>query len=1826
GGNVVILTMTVSGNGSCASAVDTQALTVTDGPTADAGAATAEECDLDIQLLGIQSLPGSTVSWSVVTGNPADIIFSNVNLFNPIATSVNYGTYTFRLTEMNGSCLSTDDIVVTYYEKPVGVNSVEANVCSDVGFSFNSQNNVNAGNSIVSTFTWTASYGAGLTGGAGAGTNNIAETLTNITSGTLNAIYTIIPTGPAPGFCVGNTFTVTVPITPEPLGSNATASLCSGSGTLNYDLQANITANNGLASTFSWLALVDNTNVSGESLVAQNTAFINDNLINTTNTDQVVVYTVTPISGGCTGNTFTVTVTVQPEPVGVPITAARCSDTALGSGFTLNTNGTSVSAATFNIVINPNGLTQSAGTVSSGPGKFAIELIDDEWRNQTGSQVSVIYTIIPVSSAGCLGQPFLVTVNVDPEPVTVGPIIAGPVCSDVATMYNLVVAGASTFTISTNSNGLIQSGGTVSAGSGKLANELADDIWTNTTGATINIVYTITPLSGICNGDVFTVTIPITPEPFGSNSTQTSVCSNVPFNFDPQGNITNGIVSSFTWNAAYDAGLTGGVGSGINNVAETLINTTGAALNATYTIIPTGSGCTGNSFLMVVPIRPEPVGLDDSKVVCSDVMIGYNLLLNVATLGNNLGSTFSWVATDNVNPSVTGESVTPQIGPVITDVITNLTNTDQNVTYTVTPTGTNGCVGSNFDITITIQPEPVGFSTNAPDICSESTVGYNLQNNIITFGNNLASNFSWIAAANPNVTGESTFAKTGPIIDDVLTNTTTVDQIVVYTVTPSGQVSGCFGNPFTINVTVNPKAIFSAGIDQSVCVVDGSKALLGTSAFAPGGLLWSGGTGTFSNSSIANPIYTLSAGELAVTSPLNVTLSLMALGTGACPNLVDQMVLTINPQPIVTFSGLPAGAPPQMAENNTPITLTGNQVGGIFTIVPVTSNIGSTVPAPVDKALFDPSAVDLGSNFITYTYTDINGCVNSNTQEVIVNPVTNVDFTMQFQTGPPPFPFVPINAFGQFEVCSNVGLIKLVGNPVASTGLPPETAFTSIPAYAGGPVASITFDGVDYYMQTDGLVSDTYRVLYTYKNAFNAVTTKIRDVKIFASPVAGISVLNTCIDSSIVFNDNSSLPASPFPSTINGWLWNFGDGPSSSIAEDPSHNYTSGGNYTVTLRATTSLGCSSNATLPISVGAPPQVDFAWSDICNFDNTKFVSSVTNLGPSVVTSYTWDFDDLDILGPGIGTIPGGTHSGRTFGTFNDPEHTYVSIGSYDVRLTVTTDLGCTNSKILRISILPSVTTVTPSASTSYLQDFEADNGGWIEDALGDTSWIWGPPTGVTINSAASGTNAWWTGRNTNSYYNNEQSVVNGPCFDLTQLNRPMVTLDYWSDAEDNLDGAVLQYSVDGGISWRIVGPPEFQPDRNEGIEWFNGNPIASNPGSQLIGQFGWTKKLGSWKNGRFHLDMIPVANRSQVRLRIAFASNGSNDPLRTFDGFAFDNFFVGEKRRNVLVEHFTSQSPPLTPLITGDTYLDNLYADQIAFRSTSDFSDIRYHIAYPSPDAINQSNPADPASRALFYGISQPPTTLMDGLLRPANPYPALTGIYSEITRVEVDRRALVDPQFELTLDTTATNVSNTITVNLHIQSNITLTDPIVAHVALIENVVGTANNVVRKQLFGPDGETITQSWTPGLPPSTRTRSNVEINVPISDPAQLRLVGFILNKNTKEIYQSVVIPAPRKTGSVVVGIEDEPISAIIDDILIYPNPVNGVFNLVAPESLAGTQWKLADQNGKIVREGDFRDSGNEIVVDVQNLANGVYVIIFSGTDGKSYRKRLVIMNRN
>ena len=213
-------------------------------------------------------------------------------------------------------------------------------------------------------------------------------------------------------------------------------------------------------------------------------------------------------------------------------------------------------------------------------------------------------------------------------------------------------------------------------------------------------------------------------------------------------------------------------------------------------------------FIISVDVGVEPTELATTPILvpfCSTDPL--NIDLNTFT--TLTGNTYKWIATDNIDANVTGESLTEQSGSSITDIIINKTDALQTVTYTITPISAQGCEGNAFDIVVEINPEPIADNVEEP-ACSDVEFVLNL-NSYIT---NLTTNdntFTWVATDNPNVTGETLTITSTNEIRETLTNVSLENQDVVYTVTPTS-VNGCEGSSFEVKVTVGVEPV---GVDQT---------------------------------------------------------------------------------------------------------------------------------------------------------------------------------------------------------------------------------------------------------------------------------------------------------------------------------------------------------------------------------------------------------------------------------------------------------------------------------------------------------------------------------------------------------------------------------------------------------------------------------------------------------------------------------------------------------------------------------------------------------------------------------------------------------------------------------------------------------------------------------------------------------------------------------------------------------------------------------------------------------------------------------------------------
>ncbi|PKQ22127.1 MAG: cell surface protein, partial [Actinobacteria bacterium HGW-Actinobacteria-5] len=123
--------------------------------------------------------------------------------------------------------------------------------------------------------------------------------------------------------------------------------------------------------------------------------------------------------------------------------------------------------------------------------------------------------------------------------------------------------------------------------------------------------------------------------------------------------------------------------------------------------------------------------------------------------------------------------------------------------------------------------------------------------------------------------------------------------------------------------------------------------------------------------------------------------------------------------------------------------------------------------------------------------------------------------------------------------------------------------------------------------------------------------------------------------------------------TVASYLWNFGDGGSSTLAE-PTHSYAAAGTYSVTLTVTDNEGGTDTATQNVTAIANQLPTASFTSVVSKQSVSFTSSASD-PDGTVASYLWDFGD------------GGTS------TLANPGHTYASVGTFQVSLTVTDDNG-------------------------------------------------------------------------------------------------------------------------------------------------------------------------------------------------------------------------------------------------------------------------------------------------------------------------------------------------------------------------------------------------------------------------------------------------------------------------------------------------------------------------------------------------------------------------
>ena len=300
----------------------------------------------------------------------------------------------------------------------------------------------------------------------------------------------------------------------------------------------------------------------------------------------------------------------------------------------------------------------------------------------------------------------------------------------------------------------------------------------------------------------------------------------------------------------------------------------------------------------------------------------------------------------------------------------------------------------------------------------------------------------------------------------------------------------------------------------------------------------------------------------------------------------------------------------------------------------------------------------------------------------------------------------------------------------------------------------------------------------------------------------------------------------------NSVFWDFGD--LSTLADtsninNPSYTYTDTGTYTLKFVINRGTSCSDSAYRTVKVYPGFFPGFIYNGSC-FTNPYQFTDTTNTRYGVVDSWRWDFGD--------GTTLADTSRIR------NPQYTYPSPGTRDVRLIVTNSKGCIDTAIVTINVLDK-----PLITLAFKDTLICVPDAVTLSASGTGSFNWTPLTNIinpntpnpTVNPA---TDTWYVANL------NDNGCVNKDSVRVRVISG--VSLTAIPDTTICLTDGVMLNAVTNGLNFTWTPAATLS---NPNIL----NPIATPTATSTVYQL--TARVGSCSATDFvviNTDPYPVAN--------------------------------------------------------------------------------------------------------------------------------------------------------------------------------------------------------------------------------------------------------------------------------------------------------------------------------------------------------------------------------
>ncbi|MBK9073614.1 MAG: PKD domain-containing protein [Flavobacteriales bacterium] len=727
-----------------------------------------------------------------------------------------------------------------------------------------------------------------------------------------------------------------------------------------------------------------------------------------------------------------------------------------------------------------------------------------------------------------------------------------------------------------------------------------------------------------------TITVYDIPPASGVPAGPIQVCEGDPLSITA----TNDPGVTFTWTSPTNATY--------NTATVNFPNATPAE-DGIWTVVGTLGVCPGPSITVEVDVIPAP------PVTANAAPTSY-CIGGSSTLTANGAGNYVWTDQNNVQVGV-GSPI--NVAPTTT------------TTYTVEG-DVGGCPGTD-DVTVTVFPLPIVDAGPDMTLCDQPTA-VTLQP--ITAGG------TWdlpVVGGQFTPNGQGTFTLYYEYIDG----------------------NGC-SNTDSISITVDPPPLpVTAAPDTTICLNSGGLQLTATQ---PNGVwsgpVWVNGSGLFTPGAIGvfTVNYQIGTGSCATDDDVTVEVvnganvnagpdfSVCAndpvvplvpnlqpgtwTGTGLTLNdefdpvaagpgihilqytyndangcvIVDDVIATVDPIPSITLASDTQFCVTPIAQQifHTP-------TGGTWSGPNVDPITGAYIPNTVTPSN-DPDT-------LYYTYTDANGCTNSDSIAVTVTvpPFTawagNDTSVCVFD---PPFPLIgdglggdwtgqhvtPGYAFdpqvvGTFTLTYSVGTASCTTTdqvditvdplPVLNVGLdtavcvsdPPFVLWATPSGGSWQPTAYLQVNGTfDPALATVGSLSPC---CYDYTDPNTDCSNSIcRNVLVNDLPTVIIQDTIACAGVPITFQNFSTTPAS--------YAWDFGDNVGTSTLQFPTYTYNAPGTYTVQLIVTNGANCVDSATAIVTVDSIPVAQVDWTPIDTCGDGVVEALNLNIVPGAVHAWS------------------------------------------------------------------------------------------------------------------------------------------------------------------------------------------------------------------------------------------------------------------------------------------------------------------------------------------------------------------------------------------------------------------------------------------------------------------------------------------------------------------------------------------------------------------------------------------------------------------------------